>query len=58
MMTQHSSSTQNFRKKALHGLIYIAVALFLVMFGSMNAKQARAQSAAADSATCRRAREL
>ena len=47
MMTQHSSSTQNFRKKALHGLIYIALALFLVMFGSMNAKQARAQFAAA-----------
>ncbi len=47
MMTQHCSSTQNFRKKALHGLTYIALVLFLVVFGSMNAQQARAQAAAA-----------
>ncbi len=49
MMTQHRSSTQNFRKKALHGLTYITPALLLVMFGSMNANQAYAQSATATS---------
>ena len=44
MMTQHRSSTQNFRKKTLHGLTTSVLALFLVVFGSMNANQARAQS--------------
>ena len=47
MMTQHRSSTQNFRKKALLALIWFSLGLFLVVFGSMNANQASAQSATA-----------
>ncbi len=47
MMTQRGSSTQNFRKKALLGLICIALGLFFIVFGSINTDQARAQSAAA-----------
>jgi uncharacterized protein (TIGR03435 family) len=47
MMTQRGSSTQNFRKKALFGLTWFALGLFFIVFGSMNANQARAQSAAA-----------
>jgi uncharacterized protein (TIGR03435 family) len=47
MMTQHCSSTQNFHKKALFRFTCIALGLFLVVFGSMNANQAKAQSAAA-----------
>lgn len=46
MMTQHRSSTQNFRKKALSGLIWFCLGLFLVVFGSVNANPARAQAAA------------
>jgi uncharacterized protein (TIGR03435 family) len=47
MMTQHRSSTQNFRKKALLGLTWFSLGLFLVVFGSMNGNQAKAQSSAA-----------
>jgi uncharacterized protein (TIGR03435 family) len=47
MMTQPGSSTQNFRRKALFRLDIIAVGLFLLVFGSMNAKQVKAQSASA-----------
>ena len=47
MMTQHSSCTQNFRRKATLGLSYFALGLCLLVFASMNVNQATAQAAAA-----------
>ncbi len=47
MMTQHRSSTQNFRRKATLGLSYFALGLCLLVFASMNVNQATAQAAAA-----------
>ena len=46
MMTQCGSCTPNFRRKALPGLTWFALGLFLV-FGSTYCNQVRAQSAAA-----------
>ena len=47
MMTRGGWCTQNSRRKALPGLSFFALGLFLVVFGSVNANQARAQSSGA-----------
>ncbi|MGC1872630.1 MAG: TIGR03435 family protein [Acidobacteriaceae bacterium] len=46
MMTQRSWCTQNFRRRALRSLANFALGLCLVVIGSINVNQARAQSAA------------